>query len=205
MSGNEAAGQDVVKRMLHAGERLRGVVVLVVYVQQVVLHSLAGIVREEVVVNEGFRALRRKLHHHASRRVGIHVGILARDVVVLHVHDVEEDVARLGLAGDGALVAVGDVLLRHVLAARLHQLQLHSVLNLLHIHLRLASLRHVVGNLVHQALVLTLVGLHHSLAYGGHDFLFIEADDATVALHNCLYHNSFIVLGCYCTENVLQR
>ena len=146
MTGNEAAVQNVVQRVLHAGERLGGVVVLIVNVQVVVLHGVAALGRQQVVVDKRLGGLRGELHHHAGRRVGIHIGILAGDVVRLHVHDVQKHVARLGLTGYGALVAVGDVFLCDVLAGALHQLHLDHVLNLLHGHLRVAVLGHVVGD-----------------------------------------------------------
>ena len=43
MSGYETTGQDVIQRMLHAGERLRRVIVLVVDMQIVMLHSVAAV------------------------------------------------------------------------------------------------------------------------------------------------------------------
>ncbi len=192
VTGNEAARQDVIQRVLNAGQRLRGVIVLVVYVQVVVLHGVAALVREQVVVDEGLGGLRRKLHHHARRRVGVHVGILARHVVRLDVDDVQKHVARLGLAGYRPLVAIGYVLRRHVLAARLHQLHLHHVLYLFHRHLAVAALRYVVRYLVQQAFVLAPVGVHHGLAYGSHNLLLVESNDASVSLYNCLYHLGYL-------------
>ena len=188
VAGDEAAVQDVVQRMLHAGQRLGRIVVLVVYVQVVVLHGIATLLAQQIVVDEGFRRLRGKLHHHAGRGVGIHVGVFARDIIIFDVHDVQEHVARLGLAGDAALVAVGDVLLGHILAARLHQLHLHRVLYLLHRHLTVATLGDVIGNLIQQALILTLVGVKHSLTDGSHDLLLIKSHNASVTLYYCLNH-----------------
>ena len=188
MSGDEAAGEDMVEGVLHAGERLGGVIVFVVDVEVVVLHGLAALLGEQVVVDEGFRGLRGKLHHHACRGVGIHVGILTGDIVVLDVDDVEEHVAGLGLAGNGALVAVGDELLRHILAARLHQFHLHGILYLLHRHLALALLCDIVGDFIYQALIFTLVGVKHGFADSRHDLLLVEAHDASVTLYYGQYH-----------------
>ena len=188
VSGDEAALKDMIQGVLHTGERLRGVVVLVVDVQIVMGNGVAGILREQVVVDEGLCGLRGELHHHACRRVGVHVSILAGDIVVLDVDDIEEHLARLGFSGHTALVAVGDVFLGHVLAARLHQLQLHEVLDFLHRHPLLATLGDAVGYLIEQSLVLTLVGMEHGLTDGGHHFLFVESHNAPVALHYCLNH-----------------
>ena len=116
--------------------------------QVVMGYGVAALLGEQVVVDEGFGGLRGELHHHARRGVGVHIGILAGDVVVLDVHDVEEHLTGLRLTGHTALVAVGDVLLGHVLAARLHQLQLYEVLNLLHRHPLFATLGDAVGYLV---------------------------------------------------------
>ena len=191
VAGYEAAVQDVVQRMLHTCQRLRGIVVLVVNVQVVVFHRLAGTFREQIVVDKRLRRLRGELHHHACRCVGIHVCILASDVVVLHIDDIQKHIARLCTTGHRTLVAVGDILLCHILAARLHQLNLYGVLNLLDAHLFSSACCNSVSNLLQQSLVLTLLGSEHGLADGGHDFLFIEADNSSVALLNGLYHDEY--------------
>ena len=156
--------------------------------QIVMCHSVTTLFRQQVVIDERLRGLRCKLHHHACRGVGIHIGILAGDIIILDVHDVEEHVARLGLTSHRTLMAVGDVALSHVLAARLHQLHLNGILNLLDGHLTLAFLGDMIGNLVQQALVFSLVGMEHGLADGSHNLLLVEANDASVAFYNCLNH-----------------
>ena len=188
MTCSKSVLQDIIQRVLHTGERLRGVIIFVVDVQIVVFYGVAALFREQIVVDEGFGGLARELHHHARRRVGVHIGILARNVVVLDVHDVEEHLTGLGLAGDGALVAVGDILLSHVLTAGLHQLELDGILNLLDGHLTIAALCDAVSDLIEQAFVFAFIGMEHGLADGGHDFLFIESYNAPVALYYCLDH-----------------
>ena len=192
VSGNESAVQDVVQRMLHAGQRLRRIVVLVMDVQIVVLHGVAALRRQQIVIDEGLGGLRCKLHHHTRRRVGIHIGILARHVVVLDVDDIQEDVARLGLTGYASLVAIGNILLGHILAARLHQFQFHQVLNLLNGHLTVTALGNVVSNLIQQAFILALVCVHHGLADSSHNLLLVESNDASVSLYNCLNHLRYL-------------
>ena len=61
-------------------------------------------------------------------------------------------------------------------------------------HLLTSAGSDAIGNLMQQSLVLTLLSGEHSLAYGSHDFLFIEVDNAAVALLDGLYHCSFICL-----------
>ena len=157
-------------------------------VEVVVLHRLAALLREQVVVDEWLRGFRGKLHHHSRRCVGVHIGILTCDIVVLDVHYVEEDVTRLGLSCDGALVAIGDEFLSHILTARLHQFHLDGILNLLHRHLALAFLCDIICDFVYQTLILTLVGVKHCLSYGSHDFLLIEAHNASVTLYYSQNH-----------------
>ena len=188
MPCHESALQNMIQRMLHAGERLRWIIVLIVDMQIVVLHSVATVLRQQIVVDEGLRRLRGELHHHTCRCVGVHVSIFARHVVVLNVHDIEEHLARFGLTCHTALVAIGDVLLCHVLATRVHQLQLHSILNLLHSHLAVTTLCDMVCYLIEQSLILALIGVEHGFADGSHDFLLIESYDAPVALNYSLYH-----------------
>ena len=133
--------------MLDAGEGLRGIVVLVVDVDIVLGNGFADRIREEALVHIALRGLGRELHHHARRRVGVHVGVLTGDVVHLCVDDGLEDLVGLRLAGEVALVAVTDVLLRHFLAGAVHQLVLHHVLDLLHGHLLLLELGDGMGDL----------------------------------------------------------
>ena len=188
MTGDKATVQNIVQRVLHTGERLRRIIVLVVDMQIVVLHGQTTLFREQVVVDERLRSLRGKLHHHTCRGVGIHVGILTRYIIILDVHDIEEHITGLSLTGHGSLMTVGDVPLGHILATRLHQFHLHSILNLFHGHLTLATLGDMVGNLVQQAFVLALVCVEHGLTDGCHNFLLIEAHNASVALNYSLNH-----------------
>ena len=149
------AFEHMVQGVLHACERLGRIVVLVVDVEVVLLHSLADIFSQQVVVDEGFRCLRRELHHHTRGRVRVHISILACDVVALDVDDLEKHLTCLGLAGDGTLVAVLDINLGNVLASTLHELEFHSVLNFLHRHLGLAAHGDAVGYLVDEMFVFT--------------------------------------------------
>ena len=178
----------MIQRVLHAGQRLRGIVVLVVNVEVVLLHGLAHLVAEEVVVNERLGGLRSKLHHHSRGRVCVHICIFARDVVALDVDDLEEHLTRLCLASDTALVAVLDIYLGHVFAGALHEFELHKVLDFFHGHLRLASHGDAVCNLMYEVLVFALVGAKHSFADSGNNLLFVETDDASVTFDYCLDH-----------------
>ena len=155
----------------------------------VVLHSLTALLTQQVVIDEGLRGLGGELHHHASRGVGIHIGVLTGDIVVLDVHDVEEHLSCLGLTGHGALMAIGDVLLGHVLAAGVHQLHLDGILDLLHRHLTLTTLGDMVGYLIQEPFVLTLFGVEHGLTDGSHNLLLVKAHNASVALYYCLNHD----------------
>ena len=188
VSSCEAVHEDVVERMLHASERLGRVVVLVVNVEVVVEHCIATFLTQQIVVNEWLGRFARELHHHACWRVCVHVRILASHIVVLDVDDFEEDVAGFRLASDTALVAIGDVALSHVLARTLHQLQFHEVLNLLNCHLCVAMIGDMVCDALDELFVFALIGVHHRLADGSHNFLLVEADGTTVALDYCLYH-----------------
>ena len=184
----KTALQNLVERMLYAGERLGGIVILVVDVDIVVAQRGAGLFGEQVIVDEGFGGLAGELHHHARGSVGVHVGVLAGDVVALGLDYLQKYVSRLGLAGDAALVAIGYVTLGDLLAGRVHQLHLHHVLNLLHRRLLGAAALYAVGDLVHQRLVLAPLGGEHGLADRGGYLLAIEAYHASVTFNYCLYH-----------------
>ena len=188
VTGSKTVLQYVVERVLHTGKTLSWVVVLIVNVQVVMLHRVTTFLAQQIVVNKWLCCLAGKLHHHAGRCVGVHICVLAGNVVVLYINNVEEHLAGLCLTSYRALVAIGNVLLSHVFSARLHQLHLHQVLNLLHRHLSVALLSNTVGNLVEQSLVFTLVCMQHGLTYGGHHLLFVKSYYAPVALLNCLYH-----------------
>src|SRR3712207_191091 len=144
MAGREAFVQDAVQRVLTTSERLGGIIVFIVDMYVVMFHGVAHVFRQKIVVNERFGRFRGKLHHHAGRRVGIHVGILTSDVVGLNVHNIQEHVTRLSLAGNGTLVAILDISLGHILSRTAHQLYFHSVLNSLDSHLRLSFIYNVL-------------------------------------------------------------
>ena len=128
MTGVEAVAQYVVERMLAACEALCRVVVLVVNVQIVVVHGINNFFAQQKVVNEWFCGLAGELHHHSRRGVGIHVGVLAGNVVRLDVDDFLKYVAGLGLARYAALVTVCDILLCNILATTLHELEFNHIL-----------------------------------------------------------------------------
>ena len=90
------------------------------YVQAILAYGLSAFFAQQVVVNERFGGFARKLHHHSGRRIGVHVGVFARNVVVFHVDNLQEHVARFGLSCHAALVSIGNVSPSHIFAATLH-------------------------------------------------------------------------------------
>lgn len=182
---------DMVQRMLHACQALGGIIILVVDVQIVTGHGIQHLFTQQIIVHKRLGGFAGKLHHHACRGIGIHVGIFAGDVVGLDVDNLQKHVACLCLAGNASLVAVGDVFLGNVLAAALHQLQFHQILDGFHRHLRISLERDAVRNLVYQLQVFPFICMQHGFPDGGGYFFFVESDDAPVALEYCLYHNLF--------------
>ena len=195
VAGLEAVLEDQVQGVLDAGEGLRGIVVLVVDVDVVLGDGLADRVGKEALVHVALRGRGGELHHHAGGRVGIHVRVLAGDVVHLGVDDGLEDLVGLRLAGHVPLVAVADVLLRHFLAGAVHQLVLHDVLDLLHGHLLLLEAGDGVGDLGGEHDVFTGLGDIHRLEDGGYDLLVVEFDVSSVAFQYTFYHSVMCQLG----------
>ena len=179
--------------MLHAGQALGGVVVLVVYVQIVSLYGLSGFLTQQIVVHKGLGGFAGKLHHHPRRCVRVHVGIFAGHVVVLDVDYFQKHVACLGFAGYAALVAVGNILLSHLFPATLHQLHFHHVLYGLYCHLWVASERDAVRYLLYQLSVFALFGVQHGFTDGGGYLLLVEAYYSSVSFNDCLYHDSSVL------------
>ena len=151
-------------------------------------YSLNHLLAQEEIVHERLCCLARELHHHSGRSVGVHVRVLACDIIRLDVDDLLEYVTGLRIAGNAALVTVSDVLLGNILTATLHELQLHHILDCLDTHLRISLERDTVSNLTDERHVLTLVGVQHGLTDSRDNLFFIEADNTSVALHNSLNH-----------------
>ena len=192
MTGLETVLQDSVQRMLDAGQRLGRIVILVVDVQVVVAYSLLHLIAQQIVVHERLCGLAGELHHHTGRSVGIHVGILAGDVVVLDVYYLQEDVASLCLTGNGTRTTVLNVYSGNVRTAGFHQLVFHHILDLLHGHLRLASHADAVGNLRYQLVVFSGICGKHCLTDSGRYLLLVETDNASVSFKYCLYHTGIM-------------
>ena len=188
MTRVETVEQDVVERMLATGKALGRIVILVMDMQVVVAYSLNHLLAQEEIVHERLCCLARELHHHSGRSVGVHVRVLACDIIRLDVDDLLEYVTGLRIAGNAALVTVSDVLLGNILTATLHELQLHHILDCLDTHLRISLERDTVSNLTDERHVLTLVCVQHGLTDSRDNLFFIEADNTSVALHNCLNH-----------------
>ena len=189
VAGLEAELQDLVQRVLDAGQGLRGIVVLVVDVDIVVGDRLADRVGEQDFVHVALRGLGGELHHHAGRGVGVHVGVLAGDVVHLRVDDGLENLVRLGLAGHVAFVAVADVLLRHFLAGAVHQLVFDHVLDFLHGHLFLVDRGDRVGDLGGEDDVFARLRHIHRLQDGCDNLLVVELDVSSVAFEYTFNHS----------------
>ena len=85
-------------------------------VDVIAFHRLLNFCRQEIVVNEGFGGFTGKFHHHTRRRVCVHVGILARDIIIFRFDDLEKYIASLGATCDASLVAIGYIALRYILA-----------------------------------------------------------------------------------------
>ena len=189
VAGFQAVFENHVEGMLDAGKGLGRIVVLVVDVDIVSGHCIADIGGEKALVNVALGSLGGEFHHHAGGSVGVHVGVLAGDVVHLGVDDSLENFVSVGLTGEIPLVAVGDILLGHLLAGALHQLHLDAVLNLLDAHSVDVDLGDCICNLGGEDDVLSVIRYVHCLEDGGNDFLVIEFDNATVAFYNVLHHD----------------
>ena len=74
------------------------------------------------------------------------------------------------------------------LSTDLHVFHLDGVLNGLHAHLALATIRDVVGDLLDEGGIFTLIGMQHGFTDCSHYLLFVESNDASVALYYCLNH-----------------
>ncbi len=188
MAGHKAVVQNVVERVLHAGKALGRVIVLVVDMDIIAAHGIACFRRQQIVVNERLGGFAGKLHHHSRRRIRIHIGVLAGDIVVLGLDYLVEHIAGLGLAGYATLVAICYVALCDFLSGAVHKFKLHHILNILHRHTLGAPGANAVGYLLDKSLVLAKLRCKHGLAYGCLDFFFVIAHDATVAFHYYLYH-----------------
>ena len=188
MASRKTVIENVVQRMLTAGERLCGIIIFVVYMQIVMLHGLPAFLAKKIVVDKGFGRFAREFHHHSRGCIRVHVGIFARHIIVFHVDDFEKHISRFRLSGNAALIAVGNVCLRHVFPTAFHQLHLHEILYSLHRHLRFTGKSDAVCNLLNQFFVFALVCIEHCLADSGHYFLVVEAHDAAIAFYHRLYH-----------------
>ena len=188
VAGSEAVFQYLVERVLYACQTLGRIVVLVMYMEITVAHSLARFVRQKIVVDKRFGGLARKLHHHTRRRVSVHVGVLAGDVIILGLDYLKEHVAGLGPACDVTLIAIGNISLGHLLTRALHQLELHPVLNFLYCHAFIAGHADTIGYLKDKTFVLPDFSLQHSLADSCFYLLVIISHDTAVALYYSLYH-----------------
>ena len=164
--------------------------------QIVVFYRLLDLFAQQVIVDERLGRFAGELHHHAGGRVGIHIGILAGDVVGFDIDDLQEHIACLGFAGDAALVAVSYVFLCNVFAATVHQFQLDSVLDGFDSHLRVAFERNMIRDLANQLPVFPVFCVQHRFADSCCYLFFVESNDTSITFNNCLNHDKFIIEVC---------
>ena len=106
MSGLQTMLKDGIERVLYTGKRLGWIVVLVMNMYITALHGTLHLFVKQIVINEWLGAFAGKLHHHSGRSVGIHIGILARDIIILRANDTLENLASLGLTRYASCIAV---------------------------------------------------------------------------------------------------
>ena len=157
----------------------------------IVLYRILYILAQQVVIHERLCGLAGELHHHARRGICIHVGILASNIIVLDIDNLQEDVSCLRLTRNRARATIFNIYLSNVWATGFHQLVLNHILDFLHGHLRLTANTNSVGNLHDQLVVLTSIGGQHCLTDCSSNLLFIEANYAAITLYYCLYHTLF--------------
>ncbi len=189
MSCNKSFLENPVEWMLHASQTFCRVVVFVVYVQIVVFDSSLYIRTQQVVIDKRFCGLACEFHHHSCRRVCVHIGVLASNVIVLSLDDLKKHVAGFCPAGDRPLVAICYIPFCHVLSCRLHQFYLHAILNFFDSHAVLAAHADTVGDFLNQSLIFAHFCCQHGFAYSSFYFFFVIAHNAAITFLNNLYHD----------------
>ena len=182
MTRHKTVFKHFVERVLNASQTLGGVVVFVVDVKYVVGNGFPGFFAEQVVVYKRLGGFARKFHHHAGRRVGIHIGVFACDVVVFGVDNLLKHVGCAGFASHIARMTVFDVGACHLLIRALHQFVFHHVLNFFHCHLTLAAHTNAVGNALYQRFIVAHFGGYHRFANRCLYLFFVVAHLAAVTL-----------------------
>ena len=140
------------------------IIVHVVKVDEAVLVRLHHVLRQEESRRDVLRHLARHVValHRVDRRVLVRVLLL--DVLVVALDEGEDLlVGRIRLAGELALVAVDDVLLRDLMGAHLHDLVLDDILDLLDRHrtvARRAHARNLLRNQLDAALAQGVLVVH---------------------------------------------
>ena len=188
VSGNKTALKYLVEWVLHASETLCGVIVFIMYVQIVATHGVFCFGCKQIVIYKWLCSLAGKFHHHSCRRVGVHICIFTRDVVVFCLNDFKENVACLSTACSVSLVAICNVFLCHLFARAAHQFKLHLVLDFLYRHTLLSTCPDTVGYALYQCLVFAFFGLEHRFAYCSLYLLFVVAHYSAITFHYYLYH-----------------
>ena len=122
MSGDESVFKYAVERVLNACQTFCGVVVLVVDVDISGTYGIARLGAQQVIVDKRLCGLAGKFHHHACRRVRVHIGVFTSDVVVFRFYDFVEHVAGFGPTRYASLVAVCDIAFCHFLSRAVHKL-----------------------------------------------------------------------------------
>ena len=183
MSSLQTVLKNGIERMLHTSERLGWVIILVVNMDIATLHSALHLLVEQIVIDERLGALAGKLHHHTGRSVGIHIGILASDIIVLGTDDTLENLASLGLTSDASGIAVRDIFTSHIWLC-LHELELHEILYSLDTHKRLAILGDIIGNSSSKDSIDTCATCVHCLTDSIFNLTEVEIYSASITLNN---------------------
>ena len=188
MARVESLFKDFVQRMLETGETLCRIVIFVVNVNITVINRIPDVFRQQTLIHIRLGGLGSELHHHSCRCVGVHIRVLASNVVCLRVNYLLKNLAGLSLAGKVALITIGYILLGHLLAGTLHQFQLYTVLNLLDAHIFLFLLGNGICNLCRKNDIFSGVSYVHRFENSGYNLLIIEIDGPSVPFDNVFDH-----------------
>ena len=156
--------------------------------QIIILDSRSRFFAQQIIIHKRLGRFAGELHHHTGRRIRIHIGILAGNIIRLDIDDLQEHIPGLGFPGNASLIPVSNIFLGYIFAAAVHKLQLYRILYIFHRHLRRTFKRNAVRYLADQLHIFAHRCMQHSFSDSRSYLFLVETNDTSVSFDYCLNH-----------------
>ena len=159
----------------------------------IVLYCLFHIITKQNIFDIRFCCFTCKLHHHSSRRVSIHVGILSGNIRWFSLYDLLKCFSGRCFSGNISIISTRLICFPNILESMFSELLFNSLMNIIHIH-RNNIFFGIFDCLRYDAWYSTIFFRSYTSRFECifnriSNFSFVELNDSSVSFYNLFNHS----------------